>query len=342
MKRGFASDNNAPTHPVIFEAMRAVNSGHARGYGDDDYTRSAIDVFRRHFGTGAEILFLYGGTGANVVGLSAMLNRFNAVICAETSHINVDECGAPESIIGCKLLPVLTRNGKLSVNQIAEKLHGIGDQHHVQPRVVSITQPTELGTVYTREEIKAIADFSHGHGLWLHMDGARIANAAMHLDKRLNDITGNAGVDMLSFGGTKNGMMYGEAVVCFVPALAGNLKYFRKGSTQTASKMRFIAAQFESLLSSDLWASNALQANSMAQLLAERLKEIPQVRITQKVESNAVFAVIPRKIIAPLQKEYFFYVWNEKLNEVRWMTSWDITPEDVENFVSCIKRFLEN
>ena len=340
-KRSFASDNNAGVHQRVMQALVAANDGHVVAYGDDPYTGRAIEKFHEHFGKDVDVFFVFGGTGANVLGLKAGTQSHHAIICAQTAHINVDECGAPEKFTGCKLLPVPTPNGKMRVEQIGPLLHEVGFEHHVQPRVISISQATEMGTVYTPREMKALAMFAHDHDMLLHVDGARIANAAASLKVKLAAITKDVGVDVLSFGGAKNGMMYGEAVVFFDKKLAGDFKYTRKQGTHLPSKMRYISAQFEALLSDDLWRQNAQHANRMAQLLAQELGRIPQINITQKVEANGVFAVIPKKHIARLQKSYFFYVWNEETSEVRLMTSFDTTEEDIADFVSLVKRTLK-
>jgi threonine aldolase len=338
MKRSFASDNNSGVHPEILEAISRANGGHVVAYGDDPHTERAIQVFKKHFGKHVEVFFVFGGTGANVLGLKAATEPYHAVVCAETAHINVDECGAPEKFTGCKLLTVATEDGKVKPDQVKPFLEHIGFEHHVQARVISISQSTEMGTVYTAREIKALADFAHGNGMLLHMDGARIANAAASLNVNFKKITTDAGVDVLSFGGAKNGMMFGEAVVFFNPQLATGFKYLRKQGTHLPSKMRFISAQFEALLGTDLWRRNAEHANRMAQVLAAELNKIPQIRITQKVESNGVFALVPKKHIPVLQKHYFFYVWNEATSEVRFMTSFDTTEDDINDFVSLVKR----
>lgn len=340
-KRSFASDNNAGVHPRVMDAIAAANDGHVIAYGDDPFTARAIERFHEHLGKDAEVFFVFGGTGANVLGLKAMTQSHQAIICAETAHINVDECGAPEKVTGCKLLPVATVDGKVSVDHVKPLLHEVGFEHHVQPRVISISQATEMGTVYTPREMKALAAFAHDHDMLLHVDGARIANAAASLNLKLKAITRDVGVDVLSFGGAKNGMMYGEAVVFFNKALAQGFKYTRKQGTHLPSKMRYISAQFEALLSDNLWRDNAAHANRMAQLLAGELQKIPQIRITQKVEANGVFAVIPMKYIAKLQKKYFFYVWNEATSEVRFMTSFDTTEDDIADFVSLVKRTVQ-
>lgn len=338
--RSFASDNNAGVHPQVMEALAAVNQGHVIAYGDDAYTTRAVARFREHFGKDAEVFFVFGGTGANVLGLKAATQSHHAIICAETAHINVDECGAPEKFTGCKLLPLSTLEGKLKASQMGPLLHDVGFEHHVQPRVISISQATEMGTVYTPRELKALSSFAHENGMLLHMDGARIANAAASLGVKLKAITKDAGVDILSFGGAKNGMMYGEAVVFFDPTLAPDFKYTRKQGTHLPSKMRFISAQFEAMLSNDLWLKNAQHANAMAQLLADELGKISQFRITQKVEANGVFAEVPRRYIPVLQKQYFFYVWNEETSEVRFMTSFDTTESDIASFISLVKKII--
>jgi len=336
--RSFASDNNAGVHPRILRAIAAANKGHVVAYGDDGYTQAAVKKFREHLGKDVAVFFVFGGTGANVLGLKAVTQPYHAIVCAETAHINVDECGAPEKFTGCKLLSVLTKDGKITVDQIKPFLHGVGFEHHVQPRVISISQSTEMGTVYTPGEIKTLADFAHKHNMLLHVDGARIANASVSLKADLKQITADVGVDIMSFGGAKNGMMYGEAVVFFDQTLAKDFKYIRKQGTHLASKMRFISAQFEALLSEDLWRKNAAHANRMARILARELAKIPRIKITQKVEANGVFAIVPKRYVAPLQKKYFFYVWNEETSEVRFMTSFDTTEDDIRDFVALVKK----
>jgi threonine aldolase len=340
-KRSFASDNNAGVHPDVLAAMAAANDGHVIAYGDDPYTERAVKKFREHFGKDAEVYFVFGGTGANVLGLKAVTQPHHAIICAETAHINVDECGAPEKFTGCKLLSVPTTDGKMTVDQFSHFMHGVGFEHHVQPRVISISQATEMGTVYTPPEINTLATFAHKNEMLLHVDGARIANAAAGLNLSLRAITRDAGVDILSFGGAKNGMMYGEAVIFFDKSLARDFKYIRKQGTHLPSKMRFISAQFEALLAKDLWRRNAEHANHMAQVLARELARVPQITITQKVEANGVFALVPKKYVPLLQKQYFFYVWNEETSEVRLMTSFDTSEEDIRDFVALVKRTIK-
>ncbi len=335
--KGFASDNNAGVHPEIISAINEVNIDHTIGYGDDKYTKDAISLIKKNLGKNCEVFFVFNGTAANVLGISAVTNSYQAVICAETAHLYEDECGAPEKFSGCKLLPVKTNDGKLTVDLIKTQMKGIGFEHHVQPKVISISQSTELGTVYSFDEIKTITKFAHQNNLYLHMDGARIYNAAVCLNESLKKITNDAGVDILSLGGTKNGMMYGEAIIFFNKKLTENFQFIRKQGMQLGSKMRFIAAQFNALFANKLWYKNASHANEMAQLLANKIHDIPQVKITQKVESNAVFATVPPYYVSELQHKYFFYEWDENKSEVRWMASFDTTQEDVINFVKHIK-----
>jgi threonine aldolase len=340
-RRSFASDNNAGVLPRIMRAIEAANAGHVLAYGDDPYTVAAMEKFREHFGEGVDVHFVFGGTGANVLGLKSMTTPYHAVICTTMAHINVDECGAPENFTGCKLLGLQTSDGKLTPALVKSCLHGLGDQHHVQPKVVSISQATELGTVYTPVEISLLAQCVHDAGLLLHMDGARIANAAASLNVSLKELTGDAGVDVLSFGGTKNGMMYGEAVVFFNRSLAVEFKFIRKQGMQLASKMRFISAQFAALLSDGLWLETAAHANRMAQLLAAEIERIPQLKITRRTQANAVFVQMPRETIPLIQQEYFFYVWDEESSEVRLMASFDTTEEDIRDFVDALKKALD-
>jgi threonine aldolase len=339
--RSFASDNNAGVHPAVIKAISAVNQGHVVGYGDDPYTESAVKLFKRHFGKDIEVFFVFNGTAANCLSLKALTNSYHAVICAEAAHIYVDECGAPEKFTGCKLIPLPAKDGKLTVEAVRSAYHGIGVEHHVQPRVISITQATEVGTLYKPEEIRQLAGFAHDHDMFLHMDGARIANAAAALRLNLREATGDLGVDVLSFGATKNGAMGAEAVV-FFNRDATDFKFYRKQGMQLASKMRFISAQFEALLKDDLWRRNAQNSNRMAQLLKHELSKIPQIKIVYPVEANGVFAQIPRHAIAKLQKYYFFYVWDEKESVVRWMCSWDTTEDDAKQFVRVLAKVIDS
>jgi threonine aldolase len=338
--RTFASDNWAGVHPAVMDALVAVNRGHAPAYGYDPATMSADALFREHFGAGADVFLTFNGTGANVVGLQALLRPFEAVICAESAHINVDECGAPEHFLGSKLVDVPTPDGKLTPELAEAAAAGVGDEHHVQPRVVSITQATELGTCYRVEEVEALADWAHGRGMWLHLDGARLSNACASLGLGLGAFGSAAGVDVLSFGGTKNGAMAAEAVVSYLPADASGLRFIRKQSMQLSSKMRFIAAQFNALLTDDLWLRNAAHANAMAQRLAEGVSDLEGVTLAYPVEANGVFVSLAPVVTEALQGEYPFYVWDEATGVVRWMASFDTTEEDVDAFVDLVSEVM--
>lgn len=339
-KRGFASDNNSGIHPEILKAIALANTDHAVGYGDDRYTEQAKELFRQEFGADTEIFFTLTGTGANILSIQSLCQSFHAVLCAETAHIQTDECGAPEKFTGSKLITLPSTDGKVSPTELQKKLHGFGVEHHSQPGMLSISQVTEMGTVYTVSEIMELADIVHRHGMYLHMDGARIANAAVSLGLNFRAFTRDAGVDVLSFGGTKNGLMLGEAVLIFQPGLAKNTPYFRKQAAQLYSKMRFVSAQFIPYLKDEIWKTNATHSNRMAHMLADRLKEINAVKMTQKVEANGIFAVLPKEIIPLIRREYFFYDWDEAKGEVRWMTSFDTTEEDILNLVTLLKAHL--
>jgi threonine aldolase len=334
--RSFASDNNAGIHPEILAAITRANQGHVVAYGDDPYTRSAIRKFEEHFGSDIDVFFTFNGTGANVLGLQALNRSYHAVLCSDYAHIYTDECGAPEKHTGCKLIPLPHRDGKITLGSVRQAYHGIGDQHHVQARVISITQSTEMGTVYKPEEIQALARFAHEREMFLHMDGARIANAAASLGQTLRQATRDLGVDVLSFGGTKNGIMGGEAVIFLSRQLSHDFFYLRKQGMQLASKMRFIAVQFEALLTNDLWRRNAEHANRMAQLLEKEIRRIPGLKIVWGVEANGVFAQIPRHAIEKIKERYFFYIWIEEESIVRWMCSFDTTEEDVKDFAEVV------
>lgn len=334
--RSFASDNNAVVHPEVLEAIRRANEGHVVGYGDDPYTESAVAKFRQYFGHEVAVFFVFNGTAANVLSLQALTRSHHAVLCPELSHIYTDECGAPEKFTGCKLIPLQAPMGKLTVETVAHAYHGIGDQHHVQPRVISITQATEMGTVYTTAEIEALARFAHEREMFLHVDGARISNAVAAQGLTLRKATRDLGVDVLSFGGTKNGLMGVEAVVFLRPELAREFLYVRKQGMQLASKMRYMAVQMEALLTNDLWRRNAEQANRMARLLEQEVQKMPRVKVAYPVEANGVFAQIPREAIQKIQERYFFYVWSEEESVVRWMCSFDTTEEDVRQFAGFV------
>ncbi len=340
MKRGFASDNNSGISAEIIEMLQEVNKGHEVGYGDDSYTQKAIKLFKKNFGESAISFLTFTGTGANVLALSSVSSSYNSVICAETAHINSDECGAPEKFSGCKLLPIQTTNGKLTPKSIQPYLTGFDFEHHSQPKIISITQPTEMGTLYSFDEILDITGLAHKYKMLVHMDGARLANAAAALNCQFKDLTADLGIDIVSFGGTKNGLMAAESVIFFNEEHARNFKYIRKQGMQLASKMRFISAQFIAYFQNDLWLKNARHANRMAQILADKVTTIDAVKLTQKVEANGIFAIIPKDIIEPLKKEFFFYTWNESTNEVRWMTSFDTTKEDIDLFVDKLTQLL--
>jgi threonine aldolase len=339
-ERGFASDNNAGIHPDILKEIENVNRGHTIGYGADPYTEEAVKLFREHLGDEAEIFFVFTGTAANVLGITGATRSWNSIITASTAHIEQDECGAPEKFSGCKVLTVDTPDGKITPPMLKRHMHGFGFEHHSQPGVISITQATEMGTVYTPGEIKALASYAHDNGLLLHMDGARISNAAVSLDLPFKSFTTDAGVDILSFGGTKNCMMFGEAVCFLKPGLSEGFKYLRKQGMQLASKMRFISAQYIAFFRDDLWKKCAMHSNAMAKLLFEKVKDIDEITVTQAVEANGVFVILPREVAENLQKHYFFYPWNEESNEYRWMTSWDTTEKDILDFVRLLKKEL--
>jgi threonine aldolase len=338
--RGFASDNAATIHPEVLAAIAAVNTGHAFGYGHDDYTHSVEQRFAQEFGAQASTFFVFNGSGANVLCLRAACRPWQAAIVADTAHLNVDEGGAPEAIAGIKLLAAPNADGKLTPELIEPLITRVGDEHAVQPRLISITQSTELGTVYTPDEIREIAILAHRHGIVLHVDGARLANAAAALGVPLRAITTDVGVDLLSFGGTKNGLMLGEAIVALDPALADGLLYLRKQTLQLASKMRFLAAQFDALLTDELWLRSATHANAMARRLAGAVAELPGVQLTRPVQANGVFALLPPAVTVALQKRFDFYVWDETTGEVRWMCSWDTTEDDVDAFAAAIASAL--
>ena len=328
--RGFGSDNHSGAHPRFLEALAAANDGHATAYGDDLWCERAAEKFRSLFGEETDVYFTMTGTGANVIALGSLCSKWDAVICPESAHIFIDECGAPERVAGVKLVPISTEDGKLTPENVTPHLTGFGFEHHAQPRVLSISQVSEYGTVYTAKEVRALADIAHEHGMVLHMDGARLANAAAALGVPVREFTVDAGVDVLCFGGTKNGMVFGEAVLFFGDARTDAVPYVRKQSTQLASKMRYIGAQFEAALDGELWLELGAHANAMACHLAEKVLQMPGVEITQPVDANEVFAIIPHETIEPMQEEFHFYTWDESRDEIRWVCSWDTRPEDVD------------
>jgi threonine aldolase len=338
--KDFASDNHAGVHPELLEAIATANTGHSGSYGHDEWTEGAEAAFREHFGADARAFPVFNGTGANVASMDALTAPYEAAICTDVAHMHVDECGAPERLAQTKLLLVEHTDGKLTADDIARWEPKRGDEHHVQPRVVSITQTTELGTVYSLEETRAIADAAHQLGMHLHIDGARLANAAAALGVSLRELTTDAGVDIVSFGATKNGALVGDAVVILNPELAPDFLFTRKQLGQLASKMRFISAQLTALLADGLWLRNAAHANEMARSLATAVTDIPAVEIVYPVEANALFARLPREaiddLLSNLEAEHPFYIWDEAENVVRWMCAWDTTAEDVEHFAGAV------
>ena len=340
MKRGFGSDNHSGFSPEVLEALARANDLHALAYGDDEVTARLENMIKETFGPQASIYLVFNGTGANVLCIDAMCRSHEAVVCAETAHINVDECGAPQRVVGCRLLTVDTPDGKLTPELVKTRLHGFGFEHHSQPKAISISQPTELGTLYTCEEIEMLADLAHSYNTYLHIDGARLANAAVALGCSFKEMTTDLGVDALSFGGTKNGLLMGESCVLLNPLLNVEMKYRRKQMTQLGSKMRFMAAQMECYLESGMWRRNAEHSNRMAQLLKAEVEKVEGVKIMYPVQANSVFAQLPREVWKRLQECYFFYDWDEDNDVVRWMCSFDTTEDDIHNFVNVLKEEL--
>ncbi len=340
MKRiNFASDNYAGIHPSVLQALSDTNCGDCTAYGDDPGTREAIALFKEHFGLAVEVYFVATGTAANVLGISAYLPPYGAVIVAESAHINTNECGAFEHYTGCKILPVATKTGKLSTQDLARYLEQRGNVHKVQPLMVSVSQPTELGMLYSIAELQELTQYAHTHGLSVHMDGARLCNAAAALGVSLRALTADCGIDCLSFGGTKNGMMMGDAIVFFDPERARGFSFARKQGMQLLSKMRFISAQFTALLSEELWLTNAAHANGMAQLLKEQLEHVEELTFAYPLYTNALFArVAHESIIERLLQDYAFYVWDSLSLDVRWMTSFATTEEQVLGFAEAVKK----
>lgn len=330
--RSFASDNNSGVHPKVMEALSQANVDHAVGYGDDPWTEAATAKIKEVFGESADPFFVFNGTGANCVALQSVTRPFNSILCATTAHINVDECGAPARMSGCSLVPIATKDGKLTPDLIKPYLINFGVCHHSQPKAVYISQVSELGTVYTVDEVRRLADFLHSYNIYLHMDGARLANACVALGCSMREVTVDAGVDILSFGGTKNGMMMGEAVISFRSEITENLMYYRKQSAQLASKQRYLAVQYIPYLSDNLWYDNASKANAMARKLVDILLKHPEISLTQKMESNQVFFIAPKDILDELMKDYYFYYWNEDIAEARLVASWDTTEADLDAF----------
>jgi threonine aldolase len=343
MQRSFASDNNAPVAPEILQAILDANTGDAVGYGDDPWTARAIAKFREHFGAETDVYFTFNGTGANVVALSCVTRPWEAVLAPATAHLQTDECGAFERFTGSKVIPIPTTDGKIRIPDIEPYLLAGHGEHFSQPRVISVSNTTEYGDVYEPDELRELCAFAHAHGLLVHVDGARISNAAAALGSTPRAITKDVGVDILSFGGTKNGLMGGEAMCFFNPSLSEGVALFaRKQGMQLASKMRYIAAQFEALLTDDRWLRYASHSNAMAQRLLAGVRDIPGVTITRPVRANAIFATMDRARIARVQEKFFFYVFNEALPEVRWMTHWATTEADIDAFVAAVKSAVSS
>jgi threonine aldolase len=338
--RGFASDNNSGVHPEILREIISANDGHVLGYGYDPYTERAREIFKDLLGPDTEPFFVFTGTAANTLGLCGVTKPWNSIITAFSAHIEQDECGAPERFTGCKILTVDTSDGKINVDMLTKHMHGFDFEHHSQPRVISITQTTEMGTVYSVDEIKTLTDFAHKREMLIHMDGARIANASVTLNIPFRDFTTDAGIDILSFGGTKNGMMYGEAVCFLKSGISGDFRYIRKQGMQLASKMRFISAQYIAYFKDNLWRKNAEHSNEMAQILAAKLRCLRNISITQPVQSNGVFAIIPQNAAEKMRKSFFFFPWNEEISEYRLMTSWDTREEDINEFIDMLSKEL--
>ena len=331
----FSSDNHAGTHPAVLQAMAAASHGLAPAYGTDQWTRRADEKLRALFGDEARAFFVFNGTAANILGVSLLLRRYEGIICAETAHLNVDECGAAESVLGCKLLAVRAPDGKLTPELVGQRLGGRGDKNRVQPRAIAISQVTELGTCYTIEELGKLSKFCRSNDLFIYLDGARLANAAAHLGCGLGELAVHA--DVLSFGGTKNGAVGAEAVIVNRSGLCNDAPYLRKQQMQLASKMRFLSAQFLALLDGDLWLRSARHANEMAQRLALAVREAPGIEIRQPVESNAVFAALHPRRIEQLRQDWAFHVWDSSAHTVRWMTSFDTAEGDVDAFSDAIR-----
>ena len=338
--RALASDNYAGAHPEVLAAVAEANTGHVGAYGADPVTAEAVSTVRGHFGDGVEVAFVVNGTGANMVGLQLLVRPWDCVICADTAHIAVDECGAPERFLGVKLVDVATPDGRLTPDDVRRACSGRLDEHQVQPRVVSIAQATELGTVYTPEEVSALAATTHDLGLYLHMDGARLANAAASLGVGLAEASTACGVDVLSLGGTKNGAVLAEAVVVALPGGAEYLRFARKQAMQLVSKMRFVSAQFQALLADGLWLRNAGHANAMAARLHDAVRDVPGLTVSRPRQANAVFARVPGDAVAPLQAVTPFYEWDSATHEVRWMCSWDTTEEDIDTFAAAVREIV--
>lgn len=342
MDHSFGSDNHSGVAQEIIDAITEANQGFSEAYGQDKLTTKAKEIFKRDFGGNSQAFFVFNGTGANILALKAMTNSYNSILCPNTAHINVDECGAPDKFTGCKIIALPNKNGKVDCNTVKKELKGFGDQHHSQPNVLSISQPTELGTLYTKEEIKSLAELMHSHNGYLHIDGSRISNAAAAMNLPIKEFTADCGADALSFGGTKNGMLIGEAVVFFRKELSENFLYIRKQAAQLFSKNRFIAAQFIAFLENGLNIKLATHSNEMAKYLENELKKIKEVIISRPVETNAVFAIIKPELCKKFQEKQYFYTWDQETGEVRWMCSFNTRKEDIDQFIKDLKGLIEN
>lgn len=341
MRMSFASDNFSGVHPKVFEALQNVNSGHAEAYGGDFWTKRLEELFKHIFGSSAEGFVVQNGTAANVIAAKHVLSSWQAILCPDTAHIWTSECGAISAASGVNLIPLASKNGKLEIETIRPFLHYRGNPHHVQPAAISITQSTEMGTIYTIDELKAISQFARKHQLLLLMDGARLSNAAAALNVSFKSLTTDIGVDILSLGGTKNGLMGADAVIFLNPSLAKNFEFLRKQSLHLTSKMRFLSAQLLALFEGDLWLQNARHANAMAKLLEEKLRaHFPQIRILYPVEANTIFAKIPLHILKKLQEKYFFWIWDEEESIARFMTTWDTKPELIDGFIAYLQTIF--
>ncbi|MGZ3726268.1 MAG: threonine aldolase family protein [Pseudobdellovibrio sp.] len=342
--KGFGSDNHAGVHPELMKALVQVNHDHAPSYGTDESSEKAAELFKKHFGSSTEVFFVFNGTACNVLALRFLAERHESIICSDLSHLNVDECGAPEFFAG-KLIPIKSEQGKIKIDDIKKMFIRRGDQHYSQSKVISLTQPTELGTCYSLNELKEITEWAHQNGLFVHIDGARLTNALVHLDCTYKQMTTDLGIDVVSFGGTKNGLMMGEAILVLNPELAKksktSLKYIRKQCAQLPSKTRFISAQFERYLTDDLYLQIARHSCALAQRLHEGLSRIPNIQINPLRQSNAVFPVIPKNWIKAIKEKYFFYVWDEHTYECRLMMSWDTTESEVDDFIRQLRTISE-
>jgi len=338
LKRGFGSDNHSALHPQILEALLKSQAGHEPSYGTDSFSEEAIGLFKENFGSQTQVHFVFNGTAANVLSLKALTKSYHSVLCSDVSHMHMDECGSPEVVGHLKLWSLPSPQGQLRLEDLKKSLIRRGDQHFSQMKVVSLTQPTELGTVYGLGEIRQITHWAHKEGLKIHVDGARLCNAVVSLKTTFKELITESGIDAVSFGGTKNGLMFGEAVLTFDSALNEDLKFYRKQMGQLPSKTRMIAAQFSAFLKNDLWKEISSHSLLMAQQLRKSCEGISGVKITQPTQSNAVFAIIPKKWVKPLREKYFFYVWDELTTECRWMTSWDTQSEDIEGFSQSLKE----